>query len=212
MRDERETGDWGWLAAVVGPDGCAVDDHSLRQHGRDEGFTRRGRSYRPDAVAYPRTTEEVSGIVRGAAERGICVTAWGAGTSMEGNGLPTRGGIVLDMTRMNSIVSLHPEDLQVVVQPGTLRPALNERLAEHGLFFPPDPGAPATIGGMVSNNASGTKSVKYGVTADYVLGLEVVLADGAVIRTGSRAVKSASGYRLTSLFIGAEGTLGIITE
>jgi len=205
-------GAWEWVADLLGPGGCTAEDHALAQHARDEGFTRRGRRYRPDVVAYPQSTDQVAGLLREAAHRGVYVTPWGAGTSMEGNGLPTRGGIVVDMTRMNKVVAVHPEDLQVVVQPGILRPDLNEQLSRYGLFFPPDPGAPATIGGMVANNASGTKSVKYGVTADYVLALEVVLADGTVIRTGSRAVKSASGYRLTSLFIGSEGTLGVITE
>ncbi len=207
-----EVGAWQWVSDLLGPDGSTVDDHALAQHARDEGFTRRGRKYRPDVVAYPRSTAEVAELLREAARRDVPVTPWGAGTSMEGNGLPTRGGIVVDLTRMDQVVAVHPEDLQVVVQPGILRPDLNERLAPHGLFFPPDPGAPATLGGMVANNASGTKSVKYGVTADYVIALEVVLADGTVVRTGSRAIKSASGYRLTSLFVGSEGTLGVITE
>jgi D-lactate dehydrogenase (cytochrome) len=212
MSTETGAQDWRWLSDALGDDAVALDEHSLAQHGKDEGFARQGRKFLPEVVAFPQTTDEVVTVVREAARRGLRVTAWGAGTSMEGNGLPTRGGIVLDMSRMNRIVSVHPEDLQVVVEPGILRPDLNEQVARHGLFFPPDPGAPATIGGMVSNNASGTKSAKYGVTRDYVLGLEVVLADGIVIRTGSRAIKSASGYNLTGLFVGAEGTLGVITR
>jgi D-lactate dehydrogenase (cytochrome) len=212
MTLDAGVGAWEWVGDLLGAGGCTVDEHAIAQHARDEGFTRRGRRYRPDVVAYPTSTAEVATLLREASDRGVHVTAWGAGTSMEGNALPTRGGIVLDMTRMNRVVAVYPEDLQVVIQPGILRPDLNEELAKHGLFFPPDPGAPATIGGMVANNASGTKSVKYGVTGDYVLALEVALADGAVIRTGSRAVKSASGYRLTDLFVGSEGTLGVITE
>lgn len=203
--------EWQWLVDTIGGDAVALDDHSRAQHGRDEGFARQGRKYLPDVVAYPRTTADVVGILGEAARRGVRITAWGAGTSMEGNGLPTRGGIVLDMSRMNRVLAAHPEDLQVVVEAGILRPDLNEQMAQYGLFFPPDPGAPATIGGMVSNNASGTKSAKYGVTRDYILGLEVVLADGTLIKTGSRAIKSASGYGLTGLFVGAEGTLGVIT-
>ena len=200
------------FARILGEDGVAASRSAVESHGRDEGFPRRGRRFEPDLVVYPRTTEDVAAIVTVAAQMQLPVTPWGAGTSVEGNALPTRGGIVLDTTRMDAVLAIHPADLQAVVQPGVLRPGLNERLRDHGLFFPPDPGVPSTIGGMVGNNSSGTKSVKYGATKDYVLGLEVVLADGTVVRTGSRAVKSASGYDLTALFVGSEGTLGIVTE
>lgn len=166
----------------------------------------------PEIVAYPETTEEISSLLGWAYERGVAVTAWGAGTSLEGNPIPLEGGIVLDMSRMQQIRQLWPEDLQVRVQAGRPFHELNERLARHGLFFAPDPGASATIGGMIANNAGGVHAIKYGVTRDCVRGLQVVLADGRVIETGTRARKSSSSYDLTRLFIGSEGTLGIITE
>ena len=179
------------------------------QHARDESHLPPAR---PEAVAWPVSTAEVSQIVAACAAARCPVVAWGAGTSLEGHALALHGGIVLDMTRMDRVLAIRPEDMDCTVQPGVTREALNAELRATGLFFPVDPGANATLGGMASTRASGTTAVRYGTMRDNVLGLEVVLADGSIIRTGSRARKSSTGYDLTRLMVGAEGTLGIITE
>ncbi|MFH1480071.1 MAG: FAD-binding oxidoreductase [Pseudomonadota bacterium] len=166
----------------------------------------------PAGIVWPMTTEEVSRILNWAYKQEIPVTPWGAGTSTEGNPVPTRGGLVMDFTRMDRILEIRPQDLQADVQPGVLRKELNRQVAKHGLFFPPDPGADATIGGMIANNASGVQTIKYGATKDYVMRMTVVLPQGSIIHTGCRAGKSSSGYDLTRLFVGSEGTLGIVTE
>lgn len=166
----------------------------------------------PDAVVWPETTAEVAEIVRICARENVPVVAWGTGTSLEGHALAVRGGITLDMSRMASVLSISAEDRLVRVQPGLTREALNAELRATGLFFPVDPGANASLGGMAATRASGTTAVRYGTMRDNVAALEIVLADGRIIRTGSGAVKSASGYDLTALFVGSEGTLGIITE
>jgi D-lactate dehydrogenase (cytochrome) len=169
---------------------------------------------RPDVVTWPETTDEVAAVVALAAEHRIPVTARGAGSSLEGNPIPVRGGIVLDLTRMNRILSVRPGDLQVDVQPGVVYDALNRSLRPHGLFFPPSPGGSAdvaTIGGMAANNASGIYAVKYGGTRSHVLAATVVTGTGSVLHLGTRCRKTSSGYHLIGLFVGSEGTLGVAT-
>lgn len=167
----------------------------------------------PDYVVRPENTEAISGILELCSGEGIPVTARGAGSGLAGGAVPVKGGLVLDISGMNRIIEIDIENLQVIVEPGVVQERLNQALRPRGFFFPPDPGSSAfcTIGGMISCNSSGMRSVKYGTTRAYVLNLEVVLADGRVIYTGSKVLKSSAGYDLTRLFAGAEGTLGIIT-
>lgn len=183
---------------------------SIREtHSHDEAYST---PVLPDAVAFPQTTAEVSEIMKICHQHKCPVVAYGVGSSLEGHIVPIKGGISLNMMQMNKVLEIHSEDLDAVVQPGVTRTELNTALRDTGLMFTVDPGADATMGGMAATRASGTNSVRYGTMRENVLALEVVTADGTIIRTGSRARKSSAGYDLTHMFIGSEGTLGIITE
>lgn len=198
-----------FLTDIVGKERISSGDSVLELHSKDESFHERRR---PDIVIWPLKNEEISKILKFANERKIPVTPWGAGTSLEGNPIPVFGGIVLDLQQMNRIIELRENDLQVVVEAGVNYKDLNQFLSRYGLFFPPDPGASATIGGMVGNNASGIRTIKYGSTKDYILSMIVVLPSGEITKIGTNAIKTSSGYDLCRLFVGSEGTLGVITE
>lgn len=196
------------LAALL-PDRLLRSAASRAEHAQSESLVT---AEVPLAVAFPLNTAEVAALVRICARHALPITPWGAGTSLEGHALPLGPALTVDFSRMAALISLQPEDGLARVQPGITREALNHALRDSGYFFPVDPGANATLGGMASTRASGTTAVRYGTMRDRVAGLEVVLADGTVMRCGTGAPKSASGYDLTALFVGAEGTLGLMTE
>jgi D-lactate dehydrogenase (cytochrome) len=201
--------DFNELKAILDDNRVSAGDSFRQLHSHDESYHT---PVLPDVVVLPRTTQEVSRLVRWAYAKKMPITPWGAGTSLEGNPIPVQGGMVIDFQEMNQVIAIRPQDFQVDVQAGVIYKELNKTLSHDGLFFPPDPGAAATIGGMIGNNASGIRTVKYGATKDYVMRLVIVLPGGDVIRMGNRARKSSSGYNLLSLFVGSEGTLGIVTE
>lgn len=188
-------------------------DSDRENHAADFGAEARGGAATPDAVVWPESTADVSFVLAAAYDREVPVTAYAAGTGLEGNAVPTYGGVSLDMTRLDTI-EIHPDDHLAVTEPGALGVAVDEAAASDGLFFPPLPssGDISTVGGMIATDASGMQTVKYGEVADWVLGLEAVLADGTIIETGSEAVKTSSGYNLTDLVIGSEGTLAVVTR
>jgi D-lactate dehydrogenase (cytochrome) len=196
------------LKTLLG-DRATVAAPILAEHAQGESLVSAGL---PDAVVFPHSTDEVAALARWSTAHRVPLIGWGAGTSLEGHALALSGGVIVDFREMAALVELRAEDRLARVQPGITREGLNRALKGSGLMFPVDPGADASLGGMASTRASGTTAVRYGTMRDNVRGLEVVLADGRVIRTGTNAPKSAAGYDLTGLFVGAEGTLGLITE
>jgi D-lactate dehydrogenase (cytochrome) len=197
------------LGGLLGPGRALTGRDVLDQHGTDESFHP---AVPPDVVVQPRDTDEAAAVVRLCREHGAPIVPFGAGTSLEGHVAALQGGVCVDMSLMDRVLRLSVDDLDVTVQAGVTRRQLDERLRREGVFFPVDPGADATIGGMVSTGASGTTTVRYGAMRENVLSLLVVTASGEVVRTRSRARKSSAGYDLTRLFVGAEGTLGLICE
>ena len=197
------------LTAIVGSANVSVAQADRDLHARDQSHHP---ASLPDVVVWVETAQQVADILAFANSHQIPVTPWGAGTSLEGNPIPLQQGILMSFDRMDQIVEVYADDFQVRVQPGVTRKQLNQHLARYGLFYAPDPGANATIGGMLANNASGIRTVKYGASKDNVLQMQVALANGQLIQVGARSIKQSSGYDLLHLFVGSEGTLGMITE
>lgn len=198
------------LTKIVGKEDLLLTLEERMCYGYDGTF----RTHVPDFVARPVSTSEVQAIMRLAAKEGIAVIPRGAGTGLSGGSVPVQGGLVLDLTKMNNILEIDRENLIAVVEPGVITGDLHQAVEQYGLYYPPDPSSlkTCTIGGNIAEGAGGPRAVKYGVTRDYVLGLEVVTADGTLLHTGGRTVKNVTGYDLTRLLVGSEGTLGVITK
>ena len=199
------------IRAKLGHDSVSTDEDDLHQHGYSEWSSINAERL-PMAVAYPQSTEEVSEIAKSCHKFRIPMNPYSGGSSLEANFAAPHGGITIDFLFMNRIISVHEDDMDVVVQPSIQWMDLNEKIKKTGLFFPMDPGPSAMIGGMVGTNCSGTNAVHYGTMKDWVINLTVVLADGRIIRTRRRPRKTSAGYNLTGLFLGSEGTLGLVTE
>jgi D-lactate dehydrogenase (cytochrome) len=201
------------FVAVIGSENISTAGDALERHTSTEWSSHPvNPSQRPQYVLFPASTEEVSKIMKICHARRIPVVAFSGGTSLEGHFANTRHGIAVDFTRMNSIISVHKDDLDAIVQPGVSYEKLNEELAKDNLFFPPDPGPGAMIGGMIGTGCSGTNAYHYGTMREWVINVTAVLADGTIVKTRQRPRKSSAGYDLTKIFIGSEGTLGLITE
>jgi D-lactate dehydrogenase (cytochrome) len=205
--------DTEFLERLLDPDQISRGEADRRERSTDWG-TDEADAVLPDAVVWPESTADVSAVMEAANERGVPVTPYAAGTSLEGNAVPVHKGITLDLTRMDSVLEVRPEDRQVDVEPGILGQEVNDAVERHGLVLPslPSSGKISTIGGMLANNASGMKTVKYGVVADWLLEIEAVLPNGEVITAGSKGVKTSAGYNLRDLIVGSEGTLAVITR
>jgi len=205
--------DTEFLEGVLDPDQISRGTADRRERSTDWG-TDDDEAVMPDAVVWPESTADVSAVMEAANDRGVPVTPYAAGTSLEGNAVPVRKGITLDLTRMDSVLEVRPEDRQVDVEPGILGQEVNDAVERHGLVLPslPSSGRISTIGGMLANNASGMKTVKYGEVADWLLEVEAVLPNGEVMTAGSKGVKTSAGYNLRDLIVGSEGTLAVITR
>lgn len=199
------------IVSILGEDAVSFDEDVIEHHGRSDWSTS-NTAVRPVAVVYPKTTEDVVAIARSCNKHNVPIVPFGAGSSVEGNFSSPHSGICVDFTHMDKVIAFRPEDMDVTVQPGVNWVDLNNKIAESGLFLPLDPSPTAQIGGMVATNCSGTNAMRYGTMKDWVVNLTVVLADGQVIKTRRRPRKTSAGYNLTSLFVGAEGTLGMVTE
>jgi D-lactate dehydrogenase (cytochrome) len=197
------------LIRILGAEHVSTARADIDLHAKDQS---QHHASPAEVVIWPTAAQQVAEVLKLANTARIAVTPWGVGTGLEGNAIPMHGGILMSFERMNQIVEVHADDFQVTVQPGIGHKDLNAQLARYGLFFPPDPGANATVGGMLANNAAGIRTVKYGASKDNVLRMQVALADGRLITVGSRSVKQSAGYDLLHLFVGSEGTLGVITE
>jgi len=197
------------LKQILSAENVSTARADIELHAKDQS---QHEAHPAEVVVWPLTGQQTADVLKLANENRIPVTPWGVGTGLEGNSIPLHGGILMSFERMNQVVEVHADDFQVTVQPGIGHKDLNEKLARYGLFFPPDPGANATVGGMLANNAAGIRTVKYGASKDNVLKMQVALADGRLIHVGSRSVKQSAGYDLLHLFVGSEGTLGVITE
>ena len=205
--------DCSFLADVLTDEQVSFGDDDRETHASDWG-TPDTEHAEPDGVCWPESTADVSRVLAAANDRGVPVTPYAAGTGLEGNAVPALGGVSMDLTRMDDILDVRPDDFQVDVEPGVMGSAVNEAVAEFGLFLPPLPQSAdiSTVGGMIANDASGAKTVKYGEVRDWVLELEAVLADGTVVKAGSKAKKTSSGYNLKDLIVGSEGTLAVVTR